>query len=130
MSLKKWMAVLHAVIIGSVFLPWSNSVEFGYANMITRTDLQFGYNRAAGWVMIATCIMFYLIEVFLKNYAHELVERLQFFVIWALVFIAVSETFSISFLSRNGLHVPEFGLIFAFVAAVIQAVIYNKKQEV
>jgi len=127
MSLSKWISVLHAVITGSIFLPWSNNVEFGYGNMVVSVNLQFGYVRPAAWVMIVFCFLYYFIHLLLKKIEPSIIEKLRNYFVWALFFIAGFDSFSIVFLSAPGMYVPQIGLTIAFFASILIVILYNIK---
>ena len=127
MSLNKWIAVLHAVITGSVFLPWSNSVVFGYAAMVSKIDLQFGFARPAGWVVILFCIAYYLTDIFFKKIDQSKIEKIKVYLVWSLVFITGFDAFSIVFLTGYGIYLPQIGLIISFVCATILVIVFNNK---
>ena len=127
MSLDKWISVIHAVITGSMFLPWSNSVSFGYANIVTKINLQFGFVRPAAWLMVVFCFFYYFIDFVMKKIEPSLTEKIRLYLIWAFVFVAGFDGFSIVFLTGPGLYVPQIGLIIAFISSVIGVILYNIK---
>lgn len=127
MSLSKLISVLHAVITGSIFLPWSNNVDFGYANMVVGVNLQFGFVRPAAWVMIVFCFLYYFVDLLLKKIAPLIIEKIRNYFVWALFFIAGFESFSITFLSAPGMYVPQIGLTTAFISSILIVILYNIK---
>ncbi|MEI6131337.1 MAG: hypothetical protein WCQ41_00750 [Bacillota bacterium] len=128
MSLKKWIIVLHAIITGSIFLPWYKIITFGYANIPEdNTPLRFGFELPVAWLLVVFCIGYYLLDFIFKKTDPLIISKFKDYINWSLVIIVGFAGLSNVFGSGKEMRVVYIGMTVAFVASLAILVISKIK---
>lgn len=126
MSLKKVKPIILALITGSVFLPWKTKAKLVYWGIFD-TSVEYGYERAAGWVVIAFCLLYLFIEIFIDKEGKTIYETLRKYLNWSLVFVLLFDLLMISFNSGYGFFIPGYGVLLTLFLSLTLLKTNNKK---